>query len=123
MASVFRKTVTKALPIGAELFNRNGRRHARWRDGRGKLHVALVTMGKDGLARIVVQSATYNGMDAPEAIRQFAPEFAPTSVQRGQSESIPDKTATATAVSKNGENPEKQSVSRGFSMSGRQDGY
>ena len=39
MATVFRKTFTKPLPEGAELFTRKGVRLARWKDARGKSRV------------------------------------------------------------------------------------
>jgi hypothetical protein len=32
MGSVFKKTYTKPLPAGAELFSRKGQRFARWKD-------------------------------------------------------------------------------------------
>ncbi len=36
MASVFRKTVTKPAPGGAEIIVRKGQRLARWKNGQGR---------------------------------------------------------------------------------------
>jgi integrase len=59
MGSVFRKTVTRPLPAGAEFFTKKGERWARWKDRRGKTRTAAVTMGQDGRDRIVEVAATY----------------------------------------------------------------
>ena len=53
MASVFKKTATKPLPVNAEIITRKGKRLARWKDGRGKNRTAAVTTGRDGTDRIV----------------------------------------------------------------------
>jgi integrase len=59
MASVYKKTVTKPLPEGAETFTRKGERFARWKDGKGKLQTAKVTTGRDGSPRIVIETGTF----------------------------------------------------------------
>src|SRR5271166_3950068 len=59
MGSLFKKTITRPLPPGAEIITRKGERLARWRDGKGKLRTAPVTTGKDGTDRIRDESGTY----------------------------------------------------------------
>jgi hypothetical protein len=59
MGCVFRKTVTRPLPPGAEIVDRKGVRLARWRDARGKAKTAPVATGKDGAERIRDESSTY----------------------------------------------------------------
>jgi integrase len=59
MASVYRKTVTRPLPDGAEIYVRKGQRFARWKDGKGKSQTAKVTTGRDGSPRIVVETRTF----------------------------------------------------------------
>ncbi len=61
MGSLFKKTVTRPLPPGAEIITRQGERLARWRDGKGKMRTAPVTTGKDGADRIRDESGTYVG--------------------------------------------------------------
>ena len=56
MGSIRRKTYTKPLPNGAELFSRKGERFARWKDGQGKAKTAPVTTAGDGSPRIVLTS-------------------------------------------------------------------
>ncbi len=57
--SVFRKTVTRPLPLGAEFITRKGVRLTRWRDGKGKIRTAPVTTERDGTERIREESSTY----------------------------------------------------------------
>lgn len=59
MGTVFKKTVTKSLPAGAEVFTRKGQRFGRWKDRKGKARTAPLTEGKDGSVRIVIESARY----------------------------------------------------------------
>jgi len=59
MGSVFKKTVTRPLPAGAELFTKRGEQFARWKPPKGRTKTAKVTTGKDGSLRIVEESATY----------------------------------------------------------------
>jgi hypothetical protein len=40
MGTVFKKRVTKAMPAGAETFERKGEQMVRWRDRRGKTRTA-----------------------------------------------------------------------------------
>ncbi len=56
VGSIRRKTYTKPLPDGAELFTRKGETFARWKDGRGKTRTAPATTGADGSSRIVATS-------------------------------------------------------------------
>jgi hypothetical protein len=73
MGSVFKKTVTRPLPPGADFVVRQGVRLARWRDAKGKLRTAPLTTGKDGSDRIRDDSSTYfaryrdgnGGVEAP----------------------------------------------------------
>jgi integrase len=58
MGTVYKKTVTKALPPGAELVQRKGERLARWKR-RGKTRTAPLTTGKDGSDRIVIESSKW----------------------------------------------------------------
>ena len=59
MGSVYKKTATKPLPAGAELFTKHGERFARWKPSNSKTRIAPVIKGQDGTNRIVVVSATY----------------------------------------------------------------
>ena len=59
MGSVYKKTATKPLPKGAELFTKAGEQFARWKPAKGKTRTAPVTMGKDGTDRIVITVGTY----------------------------------------------------------------
>ena len=53
MGSLRRKTFTKPLPDGAELFTRKGETFAKWRDGNGKTRTAPVTTAGDGSPLVV----------------------------------------------------------------------
>ncbi len=57
--TVYRKTVTRPLPTGAELFTRQGQQFARWKPAKGRTRTAKITTGKDGSPRIVEESRTY----------------------------------------------------------------
>jgi len=59
MGSVFKKAVTRPLPPNAEIVVRQGVRLARWRDSKGKMKSAPLTVGIDGAERIRDESATY----------------------------------------------------------------
>lgn len=63
MGTVFKRTATKPLPVGAELFARKGERFARWRTAKGKMRMAAVVVPVDGKfagqERIVVETPTY----------------------------------------------------------------
>ena len=58
MGNVFKKTVTRPLPPGAEIITRQGVRLARWRDGKGKTRTSPVTTGQNGADRIRDESGT-----------------------------------------------------------------
>ena len=59
MGTVFKKTVTKAVPSGADVIVRKGERFARWKDGKGKARTAPLTTGRDGTDRVVIVSPYY----------------------------------------------------------------
>ncbi|MBN2291221.1 MAG: site-specific integrase [Pirellulales bacterium] len=59
MGTVYKKTFTKPLPAGAEIFTRKGERFARWKPAKGKARTAPLTVGKNGTDRIVVTAGTY----------------------------------------------------------------
>ena len=59
MGTVFKKTVTRAFPVGAEIFERKGQRFARWKDSKGKTRTAPLTVGADGSDRIVTEAGTF----------------------------------------------------------------
>jgi integrase len=59
VGTVFKKQVTRPLPLGAEIIVRKGERLARWTDSRGKTRTAPVTTGKDGTDRLVTESPYY----------------------------------------------------------------
>ncbi|MFW1012960.1 hypothetical protein ACEV93_25170, partial [Vibrio parahaemolyticus] len=58
MGTVFKKTITRPLPPGSEIFEKNGARFARWRV-RGKPRTAKLTTGRDGSIRISGKAGTY----------------------------------------------------------------
>jgi integrase len=55
MGSVFKKTATKPLPVGAQVFVRKGRQFARWIDAAGRKRETPMNEG----GRIVVTARTY----------------------------------------------------------------
>ena len=59
MGCIFKKTITRPLPNGAEVVTKKGERLARWRGEGGKIHEAPVFAGKDGSERIRDHAATY----------------------------------------------------------------
>jgi len=59
MGSLRRKTATRPLPEDAELFERKGERFARWLDKTRKKRTAQVITGRDGSARIRVESGKW----------------------------------------------------------------
>ncbi len=59
MGTVYKKTVTRPLPKGAELFTKNGQQFARWKPAKGKTRTAKVTTGADGSPRILDEAGTY----------------------------------------------------------------
>jgi integrase len=59
MGTVYRKSITRPLPPGAEIIVRKGERLARWRDAKGKTRTAPITTGRDGAERIRVESGTF----------------------------------------------------------------
>ena len=74
MGTVYKKTVTKALPAGARIIVREGRRLAQWKDAKGKTRTAPVTSGKDGAGRIVITARTYTAKlrDGSGIVREVA---------------------------------------------------
>src|SRR5271166_4482892 len=59
MGAVFKKTATKPLPTGAEIFTRKDERFARWKNAKGRTRTAPITTGRDGQDRIVITARTY----------------------------------------------------------------
>ena len=59
MGTAYKKTVTRPLPKGAELFTKNGQPFARWKLAKGKTRTAKVTTAKDGSPRILDEAGTY----------------------------------------------------------------
>jgi hypothetical protein len=59
MGNVFQKTVTRPLPLWAEIITRQGVRLARRRNGQGKTRTSSATFGKDGADQIRDESGTY----------------------------------------------------------------
>ena len=59
MGTVFKKTVTRPLPQGAELFTKQGQQFAKWKPTKGRARTAKVTIGKDGSTRILDEAGTY----------------------------------------------------------------
>ncbi len=56
MARIFKQTYTKSLPDDAEIVTRKGRRHARFKDGKGK--TVTVPLSKDG-AKIILETVKW----------------------------------------------------------------
>jgi integrase len=59
MGSIFKKAFTKPLPTGAETFERQGKKFARWKDATGKTRTAALAYAKDGTVRISVKTSVY----------------------------------------------------------------
>lgn len=74
MGTVFKKTVTKALPTGAKIIVRKGERFAEWIDAKQKRRTAPVTTGRDGTDRIVITAKTYTAKyrDGSGIVREVA---------------------------------------------------
>ena len=74
MGTVYRKTVTKAVPVGAEVFERKGSRFARWIAASGRVRTAPLTTGKDGGDRLVIQASTFTAKyrDGQGVVREVA---------------------------------------------------
>ena len=56
MARIFKQTYTKSLPDDAEIITRKGRRHARFKDGKGKTVTA--PLSKDG-TKVILETAKF----------------------------------------------------------------
>ena len=74
MGTVYKKTVTKPLPMGAKIIVREGQRFAEWLDAKKKRRTASVTVGKDGTDRIVITARTYTAKyrDGSGLVREVA---------------------------------------------------
>jgi hypothetical protein len=59
VGSVFRKSVTRPVPKGAEIITRDGEHYAKWKPAKGRTKTARVTTGKNGSLRIIDESATF----------------------------------------------------------------
>jgi site-specific recombinase XerC len=60
MGTIFKKQYTKSIPPGAEVFQRNGERFARWKS-RGKVRTAPLTTGEDGGDRLLCELKVWYG--------------------------------------------------------------
>ena len=78
MGTVFKRTATKPLPVGAELFSRKGQRLAKWQDSKGRTRTAAVVVPSEGKfvgqERIAVETPTYFAKyrDGAGIVRQVA---------------------------------------------------
>jgi len=74
MGNVRRKTITKKMPVNAEVIIRNGMKYACWVDGKAKKRTAEVTVGRDGSNRIRFWSTTYTAKyrDANGIVQEVA---------------------------------------------------
>jgi len=75
MGTVYHKTATKPLPDGAEIYTRNGKRFARWKNRRtGKAKTSPVAVASDGKYRIVVTARTYTAKfrDGSRVVREVS---------------------------------------------------
>ncbi len=74
MGTVYRKTFTKPLPAGAELFVRKGERFARFKDAKGRSRTEAVTTGTDGADRLLIVAGTYTAKyrDGSGVVREVA---------------------------------------------------
>ena len=59
--ALFKKTVTRPLPAGAEIVTRDGEQVARWKPPKGRTQTAPVTRGRDGSLRVRVKSSMWYG--------------------------------------------------------------
>jgi integrase len=59
VGTVFKKQVTKALPLEAKEFTRKGQRFARWKDRKRKTRTAPLTIGQGGSERIIIEASRY----------------------------------------------------------------
>ncbi|MBL8815962.1 MAG: site-specific integrase [Planctomyces sp.] len=62
------------MPKNAELFTKQGEQYARWKPSRGRVRTARVTIGKDGLPRIVDTAGTFTARyrDGEGIVREVA---------------------------------------------------
>ena len=74
MGTVFKKTVSRPLPEGAELFTKQGQQFARWKPSKGRARTAKVTTGRDGSTRILEETRTYTAeyRDGEGIVREVA---------------------------------------------------
>ena len=74
MGTVYKKTFTKPLPEGVELFTRKNEQFARWTDAKGKTRTEKVTTGKDGTPRLLIEAATFTAKyrDGSRIVREVA---------------------------------------------------
>ena len=59
MGSVYKKTVTRPIPSGAEITTKAGEQFARWKPRTGRVKTAPIVAGADGTLKIRTLSGTY----------------------------------------------------------------
>ena len=74
MGTVFKKTFTKVVPAGAELFIRKDEQFARWKTAKSRTRTAKVTTGKDGSPRLLIEAKTFTAKfrDGQGIVREVA---------------------------------------------------
>ncbi len=74
MGCVYRKTVTRPLPAGAELFTKGGEQFARWKPAKGRTKTATVVCTAGGEFRIRTQAGTFTASyrDGQGIVREVA---------------------------------------------------
>lgn len=72
--AIFKKSFTKPLPGGAEVFVHGGQRLARWVDRHGRKRTARITTGRDGTERVLLVTTTHTVRfrDAGGVVRQVS---------------------------------------------------
>ncbi len=74
MGSIFKKTVTRPIPVDAERFTKGGEQFARWKPRAGRAKTAPIVVGADGQVKIRTLSGTYTASyrDGQGIVREVA---------------------------------------------------
>jgi len=74
VGSIFKKTTTKLLPVGAKVRTRKGQLIAEWKDAKGKARTAPATIKEDGTYRVTLIVKTYTAKyrDGQGIVREVA---------------------------------------------------